>query len=108
MASLGADRIASLHPARGCVAWAPSTWKKPMVDSSESDWLESSSAVAAISSDAEAFLLDHLIELLIALLTCVAPVFCSALAAAISRTSSAVLWISGTSLANSSPAPSAV
>ena len=43
-----------------------------------------------------------------ALLTCVAPVLCSTLAAAISRTNSAVFWISGTSFASIWPAPSAV
>ena len=77
---------------------APVTLKKPIVDWSCWAWLDSSSAVEAISSDAEAFCWMTWSSSWSALLIWPTPVLCSALAALISRTSSAVLRMSGTSL----------
>jgi len=69
---------------------------------------DNSSAVDAISSDAAAFCWITWSSCMMALFTCSAPVLCSALAAAISRTSSAVFLISGTNLTSRLPALSAV
>ena len=69
---------------------------------------ESSSAVAESSSAADAFCCTTLLSCWIALFICWMPLACSPLAALISGTSSAVFWMSGTSLASISPAFSAM
>ncbi len=81
--------------------------KKAIISWSCSAWLESSSAVEAISSEAEAFCWMTRSSCWIALLICSAPESCSLLAALISCTSSAVFWMLGTITSSRSAAFSA-
>ena len=81
-------------PAASCSL--PSSLKKPINCCSCSAWPLISSAVAASSSEAEAFCWVVWLSWPIALLICPTPVACSCEAAAISCTSSEVFWIAGT------------
>ena len=106
-AGTGAGRDALELPlciAEGCSSSA--VRKKVSALTSCSDWLLSCSVVDAISSEAEAFCWMTFSSCINALLICSAPISCSLLAAAISCTSSAVFWMSGTSLFSISPARS--